>query len=454
MSGCNDKIIDTFDDRNAHMCFKSGSSNINCDTPSKPGAVTGRTCVFGGARIVLMPIKDCLHLVHGPVGSASHTANIRGSRSSDSKLYQKPCSSDLQESDIIFGGEKKLFNSIIELVRLHPEVGAVFLYATCVSGLIGDDIGAVAKRASEVTGKRVIPVQSEGFRSHQKSVGHSIGAQALLDHVIGTSVLPKPSSKFNVNLVGQFNVAGDVWGIKPLLEELGINIVSIISGDSGIEEIAGANYADLNVLECAKSSKFLAREMKVKYGIPFISCNFFGISSTISSLKSIVDFFDNNSMRDKLDVLISRETKGLDSKLVGYRERLAGKKIAIFAGGNKSWSLLGAFQELGCKVIMTGSKNGTKSDYKTMINSVEDNVLIVDDLSLDELKQLLIKFKPDLLVSGAKEKYVALKLMIGFTDFNHDRIKNFSGFLGFLNFAEMVDTAINTGVWQIVGEEL
>jgi nitrogenase molybdenum-cofactor synthesis protein NifE len=194
--------------------------------------------------------------------------------------------------------------------------------------------------------------------------------------------------------------------------------------------------------------------MNVKYGIPFLSCNFFGISSTISSLKSIVDFFDDGVMRGKLADLISRETVGLDDKLLEYRERLAGKRIAIFAGGNKSWSLIRAFEELGCKIVMTGSKNGARDDYLKMIDTIDDGVLIADDLNADELKQLLIKFKPDLLVSGAKEKYIALKLGVAFCDFNHDRHTPFTCFGGFLNFAVMIDTAINSNVFNVIKEDL
>jgi len=46
---------------------------------------------------------------------------------------------------LYFGGEKKLFESIVESSKAFPDAQAVFVYATCVAGLIGDDIVAVAK---------------------------------------------------------------------------------------------------------------------------------------------------------------------------------------------------------------------------------------------------------------------------------------------------------------------
>ncbi|MDR3063672.1 MAG: nitrogenase iron-molybdenum cofactor biosynthesis protein NifE [Methanobrevibacter sp.] len=445
---CSSEIIETFKSRESHICIKAGNLSLpECDTPGIPGTVTQRTCVFGGARIVLMPITDALHLVHGPIGCASCTWDIRGSKSSDSKLYKQGCSSDLTESDIIFGGERKLYDSIIELNKLH-DPGAIFVYATCVSGVIGDDISAVCKKAEEVTGSRVIPVQSEGFQDHNKTKGHWIGCDALIDNLIGTGDL-EDETPFDINIVGEFNVAGDLWGVKPLLEFLGIRIISAITGDSKVEDIAKAHNAKLNIVQCQKSSNYLAKKMEKKFNIPSLKVNFFGIDSTINSITEIVEFFNDNKMKEKAQVLIENGLKNLDEKLKTYRSRLKGKTVALYVGGNKAWSLVRAFEELGMEVIMSGTKNGIKEDYENIRDVVKEGTLIVDDANSTELMKLLKKYKPNLLISGAKEKYIALKLGVAFCDFNHDRISAFAGFKGFLEFAKEVDTAVSTNVWKV-----
>jgi Nitrogenase molybdenum-iron protein, alpha and beta chains len=79
-----------------------------CDRPSLAGAVSQRACVFCGSRVVLYPIADALHLVHGPIGCATYTWDIRGAISSGPQLHRLSFSTDLQEMDVIFGGEKKL----------------------------------------------------------------------------------------------------------------------------------------------------------------------------------------------------------------------------------------------------------------------------------------------------------------------------------------------------------
>src|SRR5208282_1826839 len=95
----------------------SGGKNktaIHCTDDSLAGAVSQRACVYCGARVVLNPVTDAVHLVHGPIGCASYTFDIRGSLSSGSGMFRNSFSTDLKERDIIFGGEKKLAACIDE----------------------------------------------------------------------------------------------------------------------------------------------------------------------------------------------------------------------------------------------------------------------------------------------------------------------------------------------------
>lgn len=446
-------VIETFESRKKHVCVKGEGLSIPvCDKASLPGTVTQRTCVYGGARIVLMPITDSIHLVHGPIGCAACTWDIRGSKTSREDIYKKGCSTNLQEKDIIFGGEKKLFKTIIELNKLYNP-GAIFVYATCVAGVIGDDIKAVCKKSEEITGCRVIPVQSEGFQHHNKTKGHWIGGDALLDYVIGTKE-PEKTTPFDINVVGEFNVAGDLWGIKPLLEEMGVNIISTLTGDSHVDEIAQAHRAKLNIVQCQKSSNYIAEKMEKRYGIPFIKVSFFGLEQTVNSLRDVADFFGDEEMIERTEKIIETGLKGVEHKIKEYKERLAEKTVALYVGGNKAWSLVRPFEELGMDVLMSGTKNGIREDYEMIKEAVKDGTIIVDDANSAELVRLLKEHRPNLLISGAKEKYIALKLGIPFCDFNHDRISAFAGFKGFVSFAKEVDAAVSSPVFDLTVKKL
>jgi len=454
-----ESIIETLESRQDHMCIKKedGEGGPCCNRASVPGIVTQRSCVYGGARVVLMPITDAIHLVHGPIGCASCTWDIRGSRSSGEDLYKTGFSTNLEEKDIVFGGEKKLFETLIELERLYNPA-AIFVYATCVVGLIGDDLKRVCMEAEKIVKCTIIPVQSEGFRSFNKSMGHQLACDAMLDYLIGTgeikvSLKDEISAQPTLNIVGEFNVAGDLWAIKPLIEKMGIRVLSVLTGDSCVEDISRAHYADLNIVQCQKSSNYLARQMEEKYNIPYLKVNFFGIEGSVQSLKDISEFFKDPEIIKNADKLIKTEITRLRSETSHYKERLTGKRVAVYVGGNKAWSLIRAFEELGMEVIMTGTQNGLPEDYQRIMETVTEGTLVVDDANSLELSRLLLKYQPDLVISGAKEKYLTHKLGIPFCDFNHDRITSFAGFKGFINFARELDRAVSSPVWNFTSKK-
>ena len=67
------------DERKDFIRLGNGQNGISCDSDSLSGAVSQRACVYCGARVVLNPITDAFHIVHGPIGCASYTWDIRGS---------------------------------------------------------------------------------------------------------------------------------------------------------------------------------------------------------------------------------------------------------------------------------------------------------------------------------------------------------------------------------------
>ena len=117
-----------------------------CTKQLAPGAAAGG-CAFDGAKIALQPITDVAHLVHGPIACEGNSWDNRGAKSSGSQLYRTGFTTDINETDVVFGGEKRLFKSIKEIIDKY-DPPAVFVYQTCVPAMIGDDIGAVCKAAS------------------------------------------------------------------------------------------------------------------------------------------------------------------------------------------------------------------------------------------------------------------------------------------------------------------
>ena len=66
---------------------------------------------------------------------------------------------DFQEKDIVFGGDKKLEKVIDEIETLFPLNNGISIQSECPIGLIGDDIEAVAKKKAKEHDTTVVPVR-------------------------------------------------------------------------------------------------------------------------------------------------------------------------------------------------------------------------------------------------------------------------------------------------------
>jgi nitrogenase molybdenum-cofactor synthesis protein NifE len=445
------KVVNTLNERQPYITKKQQAKGdhipLACDNNSLAGAMSQRACVYSGARVVLNPVTDAVHLVHGPIGCASYTWDIRGAKSSGVETYRTSFSTDMQELDVVFGGEKKLVRAIAEIVEMYqPPV--VFVYSTCIVGIIGDDLQAVCKEASMKYGIPVIPVQSEGFKGN-KSDGYKAACDAL-KQIIGTKE-PAITSPYRINLLGEFNVAGDAWLIKPLFERMGIQVIVSMTGDSTADVIAQAGGAQLNLVQCSGSMTFLAKWMKEEYRIPFMKISFFGMEDLSITLRKTAEFFGTEQIKQRAEDIIRDESARIMPEISRIRTRVSGKKAAIYMGGAaKALTLIKGFRELGMEVVIIGTQTGKREDYEQISYSVKDGTVIVDDANPLELSELLVKQQADLMVAGVKERFIAYKLGIAFCDFNHDRVVEFEGFDGFVNFAREIDSSINSPVWNAV----
>jgi nitrogenase molybdenum-cofactor synthesis protein NifE len=421
-------------------------SDIACETSSLSGSVSQRACVFCGSRVVLYPVADAIHVVHGPIGCAAYTWDIRGAVSSGPELHRLSFSTDLQEMDVIYGGEKKLYLSLIELIdQYHPK--AAFIYSTCIVGLIGDDIDAVCKKVAAEKGIPVLPVHSEGFKGSKKD-GYKAACFALMK-LIGTGSI-EGISKQSINILGEFNLAGEAWIIRKYYERMGIEVVSTLTGDGRIDAVKRAHGASLNVVQCSGSMTSLAKDMESKYGIPYIRVSYFGIEDMSKSLYDVALHFPHHpEIMDAAKEIVSEEVKKLYPELQKFKKALTGKKAAIYVGGAfKTFSLIKALRSIGMSVVLAGSQTGNKDDYKRLKEMCDEGTVIVDDSNPVELSKFILEKEADLLIGGVKERPIAFKLGIGFCDHNHERKIPLAGFVGMYNFALEVYQSVMSPVWQ------
>ncbi len=494
--------------RKKHIVIKDADMDrqeIDANTRTIPGVITNRGCAYAGCKgVVLGPLKDVVHIVHGPVGCGYYawlTRRNKAKSEDPTKNYMTYCfSTDMQESDIVFGGEKKLTRMIDEVVEVFkPE--AVTISATCPVGLIGDDIGQVAKNAhAKYPEVNFTAYSCEGYKGVSQSAGHHIANNGLMQHVIGQGNMEEVPSSFTLNILGEYNIGGDGWEIKQMLEEIGYHIQTVMTGDGSYEELKNAHVSNLNLVQCHRSINYIADMLEIKYGTPWLKVNFIGIDSTIKSLRDMALYFSDQGLMERTEAYIMRELQKVETLLEPYKRICEGKTAFCFVGGSRGHHYQGLYKELGIDTILAGYEFAHRDDYEGreiidsikldadsqnipnltvepdvnryrvkvspekmeelkekiplnyyegMMRSMHEGSIIVDDLNHYETEELIRILKPDIFSSGIKDKYVVQKMGIPTKQLhNYDYSGPYAGFGGAVNFARDIAMSLASPTWN------
>nr|MBF0222201.1 nitrogenase molybdenum-iron protein alpha chain [Desulfobulbaceae bacterium] len=486
--------------------LENTTPEIQANVRTIPGIITMRGCTYAGCKGVIMgPTRDIINIVHGPIGCSFYAWLTRRNQTDgggpDGTNYIPYCfSTDMQEQDIIFGGEKKLAQAIQEAYDLfHPKSIAVF--ATCPVGLIGDDIHTVSKNMKEKFGDcNVYAFSCEGYKGVSQSAGHHIANNQVFRHIVGENDEVKPG-KFKINLLGEYNIGGDGFEIDRIFEKCGITCISTFSGNATYDQFASAHTADLNAVMCHRSINYVADMLETKFGIPWIKVNFIGAAATAKSLRKIAEYFGDKKLIATVEKVISEEMPDVDLIAKDVRTRTEGKTAMMFVGGSRAHHYKELFNEMGMKTIAAGyefghrddyegrhviptlkldadsrnieeleveadasrfkprktakqladlEKNGLKfKEYKGLAPDMDNDTLIIDDLNQYEAEKLIELMKPDIFCGGIKEKYSIQKLGIPMKQLHsYDSGGPYAGFKGAINFYKEIDRLVNSRVWS------
>ena len=268
----------------------------------------------------------------------------------------------MQEEDIVFGGVKRLRQAIQEAFDIfHPKAIAVF--STCPVGLIGDDVHAVAREMKEKLGINVFAFSCEGYRGVSQSAGHHIANNGLFKHVIGLDDTP-PKGKFNVTMLGEYNIGGDAFVLEELFERCGINLMATFSGNSTMAKFENAHMADLNVVMCHRSINYVADMIQKRFGVPWFKVNFIGADSSAKSLRKIAKYFEDADLIAQVEEVIAEEMVEVEKVRSEIRARCQGKKAMLFVGGSRAHHYQDLFREIGMETIAAGYEFAHRDDYE------------------------------------------------------------------------------------------
>jgi nitrogenase molybdenum-iron protein alpha chain len=483
-------------------CVPEIQSNVR----TIPGIISQRGCTYAGCKgVVLGPTRDIVNITHGPIGCGFYSWLTRRNQTKpkgpeDHNFMMYCFSTDMQEEQIVFGGEKKLKQAVQEAYDLFKPK-AIGIFSTCPVGLIGDDVHAVAREMKEKFGDcNVFGFSCEGYKGVSQSAGHHIANNGVFTHIVGLDDTEQ-EGKFKINLLGEYNIGGDAFEIERLLEDCGITLISTFSGNSSYDNFANSHTADLNLIMCHRSINYVAEMMETKFGIPWIKVNFIGAEATAKSLRKIATFFDDPELTNRVEEVIAREMPAVDAVREEVKPRTTGKTAMLFVGGSRAHHYQELFREIGMETIAAGyefahrddyegrrvlpnlkvdadSRNieelhvdpdperfqprlseedmarlneaGIKlSEYEGMMAEMQSGVLVIDDISQFETERLIELYRPDIIGAGIKEKYVIQKSGVPLKQLHsYDYSGPYAGFKGAINFYREIDRMVNSKVWK------
>jgi nitrogenase molybdenum-iron protein alpha chain len=478
---------------------------IGANTRTIPGIITQRGCTYAGCKGVIMgPTRDIVNITHGPIGCGFYSWLTRRNQTradgpEDDNFMTYCFSTDMQEENIVFGGEKKLRAAIQEAYDIFKPK-AISIFSTCPVGLIGDDVHSVAREMKEKLGINIFGFSCEGYKGVSQSAGHHIANNGIFKNVVGLNDNVK-EGKYKINLLGEYNIGGDGFEIDRILNDCEITVVSTFSGNSTYDQFANAHTADLNTIMCHRSINYVAEMLETKFGIPWIKINFIGAQATAKSLRKIANYFENEELKQRVEEVIAREITEVIKVRDEVRARCEGKVAMLFVGGSRAHHYQELFKEIGMKTISAGYEFAHRDDYegrevlpsikidadsrnieeleihpdperfrprKTdeqlkklqdegfrfkdydgMMREMSDRSLVIDDISQYESEQLIEIYKPAIFCAGIKEKYAIQKKGIPMKQLHsYDSGGPYAGFRGAINFYQEIDRMVNSQVWK------
>ncbi|WP_371366580.1 Light-independent protochlorophyllide reductase subunit B [Sporomusa rhizae] len=411
-------------------CIAHGSTlgavshrRMRCCMPDKERSFTQNSiCLLLPALGTMNTIPNSLVLMHGGLGcgSSCHGGNaaVRGGNTQRWGVVKdgRWLSTGLTEAEVIGGGEPKLAEAIIEADRRYrPEV--IFVVASCVPGIIGDDVNGVVEQTQPEVAAKLLAVHCEGFKTKiwataYDAVYHAIGRTLLPDAVAEKSDKKKPGKTVNLMNMSSMGRVDEIE-LERLLKALGfeVNIFPVFTDPSAMQRMA---EADLSISTCPTHDDYMLNHLKEKYQVPFIIRHMpIGIKNTGKWLQDVADFF---GLRQAAQELIAQEEAELAEALAPLKPLFKGKKAFSSAGEFRALSTAILLAELGFEVVGIRAFHHdefAEVEYAKLAKLTgEDYPLNIANCQPFEEANLLRKIQPDVFLGHMNGNSTAAKLGI------------------------------------------
>jgi len=357
------------------ICSGCGANNGERLCETKGPFTQGSVCSEMMVECQAGNIRDAVLIQHSPIGCGAGQVIYNSIYRNGLAMRKLPVqnirmiSTNLQESDMVFGGIAKLEQSVRDAWNRHRPK-AIFIGTSCATGIIGDDVDSAAAKLEEELNIPVIPLHCEGFKSKHWSTGFDAVQHGLLRQIV------RKNPKKQKDLVNVINLWGtDVF--TPMLAELGLR-VNFVVDMATVDELAQMSEAAATVGFCHTLSSYLAAGLEQEFGVPEIkSPQPYGFDGTDAWLRELARV---THTEEKAEVYIAKEHKRVAPRLEELKKLLKGKKGYVATGSSYAHGLISVLRELGVEV------NGSLVFHHDPIYDSQDPIADKPDSSKNSLE--------------------------------------------------------------------
>lgn len=231
-------------------------------------------CALAAQQTVLA-IPGALPILHaGPGCSAKATTYAVSGAGFQGEGYgggPHIASSNMDEQDVVFGGENKLRRNVKGALRVLD--GDLYAILTgCTADIVGDDTLSVARDFAE-EGYPVIGVETAGFKG-SNYYGHEEVMRAIIEQYVGERSAQVVPHRVNVFASVPYQDPfwrGDLEEIQRLLTALGLDVHVLFGyGSAGVSEWQQLPEAEFNLLLSPWVGRKTVELLKAQYGTPYL----------------------------------------------------------------------------------------------------------------------------------------------------------------------------------------
>jgi len=402
-SGIRENRPHTFNDLGDTSQNLEQDFNKGCLKKADRSFAQGLQCQQINSMAALMSLDDSVFIAHSPQGCIGCTTMATdgfrvGQAHRGVKLIKNPriIVSNIDQNDVVFGGEKKLQEAITYAgERYDPKL--IFIFTSCASGIIGDDVDAVIRDLQQTNKALLIPIHCEGFKSKVCASGFDAAFISIAKYILNKEKIKKIPNL--INLFAPTTVSyKDQLEIERMLATLGVK-ANYIPFYSSLEKIKKIPAAVASTSICKVFADEFMQELADVYDIPFSHTVMpIGVRNTDKWFRGIAKIVGKASDAEKI---IEQEHARVLPEIEKIRKRLQGKKVFICGGTGRSFAAAALLEDFGMELVglETPTYNADAQLDIEYLNGIHKN-FVVDIANMQPFEQinLVKRLKPDVFI--------------------------------------------------------